>query len=393
MGEIFSLFFYFSGSFASMLNIAGRFPFPDVDGAFSDEIIVSKVRDYIAVLFLRLYLLDRNSMYYDPLAPPAFPTAYETRVHWMSRMDLFISHVENIRKRTELLRELNISAVNEEFCKEKNVLPPVEYLEHYNSLLQQQTNRDILTQKISDRKYAAFLDKSREILTSTLTKYTVLNNLNLEINEPVTINIQGKRIPIERSAFGEMGELSTVNHDGFLATEVANSFQGSVLYAFSTRSTDRFLLDAKQIIPALHRMSLDQADVVIAFGIKLTEVAVVNRQSLEGIVPLEFSSGSSEQLNNSVFVIKRNQLPKFVFGPPSKELDLFASISDLRNRPDLQVLLTGYSAASLINQVLVAIHLNCTMIFEKVTKIVRIQATTRLMNRGIPSSLDDVKKF
>jgi hypothetical protein len=407
MGQVFCWFANFSDRFGeNAFRIGTKYPYPDVEGAFDDDIVLTQVRDYVALLFLRQYLIDPPFGYIDPLATPPVPKDYSEKVRWLNCMDLFIKHVERVQQNWDISSEFGLDRINEQFCQQKKVLRPIPYLTQVKQTLQATIQEDLETQPISKDKEAAFKTKTKSIILETLGQYAAITSHGAILKDALTVRLFGKSQILEKSAFADDGDLSERNYDSFLADVISKQFKGGVLYAFTAISSVRYVLEEKYIIPALKRLATDKTYQVISFGLSLRNLAVAYNETVEEFDFQEFDAGLNVQLAESVFVIKKTEVPRFEFKAPTKEtidrlelveLDksfaLYASLIDLNQKNDTFLDLANEPITGMNRtDVLVTIALDCTILFDKTVTCVRIQKSSRNFNRGIVNNLGDIRK-
>ncbi len=115
MGEIFKRYFNLCQIFDKDLwEKASRYSFPKVDSINFDWITNSWIRQYLILLFLRQYTLQKYYIYQEFLTLPKSPESQAIKKHWIDNIPRFTDGLKEVLNNTKLLKALRYDHITEE---------------------------------------------------------------------------------------------------------------------------------------------------------------------------------------------------------------------------------------------------------------------------------------
>lgn len=408
MGEVCHWFFYFCNSFSdSLTHVDVKYPFPELDGAMAKESILSGIRDYIALLFLRQYDLYQYYYQLDPVEGPSVPQKQADKVLWLDNVNLLEEHVRAMIDKHEVLKGVGLSVTNEERLQGRVIPAPLEMIGRLKNALETSIQINLQTQEISAEKYQQFKQVTAEVLLETFQNYEALMNQEDVGNDVVNTIIAGNSQVFDKSAFAADQGVTHLNFDSIMANVIANQFNGGVLYAFNRISSVRYLLEGKDFFEAIRKMGVNQDYIIISFGTNIEALKSSYGATVDWpCTHLSYAASNNVNFNEGVFVLPKSSLPKFVYKSPEteevakyelQELDrdhgLWASVVDLFKNAEIRQMQKAAREEDLYTKVLIFIFLQCVISFKKETTCARIEIVSPFGRQEIPHRLSDVKKL
>lgn len=159
--------------------ISSKFPFPDLNGIVSDDIIKKWICSYFALLFLRQYTIVPYLYGMEPLAYPSIPNSQGEKKKWIEGLEFFKAIISDFLSNTDLIMTLNYTFLSQEWCKANDKTYPIFYIDAFKEKLEKSYAHAEVNSSISDEKRKIFYTSSSSIIENTLTPYFDIHNSTL----------------------------------------------------------------------------------------------------------------------------------------------------------------------------------------------------------------------
>ncbi|MDZ4711335.1 MAG: hypothetical protein SGI89_03310 [bacterium] len=127
MNEVFKLYYDFSDPYEMRHSwISKKYPFPQQSGLNSDAVIKKWISFYLAILFLRQYTIDPYLMDINPLEYPTIRKEKNRLIHGLDSFRRLVSDALNDR---ELMKNLELDFITEEWCLKNGKVYPVDFID------------------------------------------------------------------------------------------------------------------------------------------------------------------------------------------------------------------------------------------------------------------------
>lgn len=390
------------------------FNFPEVEGLNGSGVIKKYICKYIALLFLRQYSLQIYLSYQAPLRKPqTFQFSQAKRKKWIDSMDYFKSLVEEVYNDRHLLKEVGFEFLNDEWIIKNEKPHPIQFLIDFKQELKQQFESNEVTQPITIESKAKFLENTKNILEKTFEEYNKLNN-----QEPLTGEIEkgyvfGGTAMLSKEAFAADQGVSHLNFDSILASIVSENFRDTVSNSFLIHRTEHYLLTAEDVFRAIDNLNINDTYILMAFGLRfdylsdVLKIKGLTTTSYKGIEIRNFENANMQTVGNTIFVIKKENLPRFEYldidedEKKKYELDkpliekyyLYANIIDLYLNYNLKIEREKETGEDLSKKVLACIAFRLELQWKKDIECISLSIYSEYQNKGIPNKLSDVKRI
>jgi len=407
MNEVFDLYFDFRDPYEMKHPwISSRYYFPDTGGINSDGVIKKWICEYIAVLFVRQYSIVPYLVYMAPLNAPNIPSTQAEKRKWIDNLDYFKRLVNEVLKNKDLLTTIGLSFVTDEWCEENKKPKPLEFIEKLKQDVINSFEGTLIDQTISDGKVIKFKETSIGMLTPIFNQYEIINNKNELKGELNKWYLYGSSHLIDKSGFADNQEAAHLNFDSFLPEGFSNKFRDFASEIFVLATSKSYLLNSADIIQAIIKMNIDINDyLIISFGIDFkTLIKESNYEFLNGIEVITFDFRNYHLVGDSLFLLKKQDLPKLVYKEIKEEevnkyslekvidkYNLYLTVVDLNQSEDLRNTFADTSKdKDLRKQVYMAIFINLEVQWKKDLKCIQIKQASPYRERGIINKLTDI---
>lgn len=386
--------------------------FPDIEGLNADGLIKRQICKYIALLFLRQYSLQIYFSYQEPLRPPNISKFKQDALKkWIDYMDYFKSLVKEVYNDKQLLDEVGFGFLNDEWINANQKPHPVQYLADFKQKLEQQFDSVEKTQPITEDTQKQFLECTKNTLVKTFEEYNKLNNAEPLVGEIDKGYSIGGTALLPKSAFADDQPESYSHFDSILARMVSENFRDTVSNSFLFHRTTHYLLSPSDIFSAIDKLDIDNTYVLIAFSVNFAyliddiKIDGLTKTSYKDIEIKSFEYGNIHTVGNTIFVIKKEDLPRFEYLdivkeekekykftiPLVDEYYLYANIIDLHLSNDLKIEIEKETGEDLSKKVLACIAFRLELQWKKNINCISLGIYSEYINRGIPNKLSDVK--
>ena len=384
-----------------------RYYFPETGGINSDAILKSWICKYIAVLFLRQYTIVPYLVYMKPLEYPVLPKKQSEKREWIDNLDYFKKLVDDILKNKELLDTLGFSFISDEWCEENNYPKPLEFIEKVKQDTIASFEGTLINQPVSDVKVEKFKNTTANILSPLLDKYEAINNNENLTGDLTKWYVNGQSHIIDKSGLADDQDADHINFDSFLPESFSNKLKEAIPEIFFRVTTQRYLLNEHDIIPAISGLNISVDDyIIVSFGVEIKRLIEESKlEFLNKIEVIEFGFRNYHLVGDSIFILKKKHLPKLKYNNiPDDEIqkyslkeairkyNVYISVVDLNLASELRDTLEESSdGKDLRKSVYMAIFIHLEVQWQKDLSCIQIQKASAYRERGIPNNLSDIK--
>jgi hypothetical protein len=408
MTEIFGLYFNFIDPYGMNYPwISSRYYFPELGGLNSDGIIKRWICQYVGVLFIRQYSIVPHLITMKPLDPPIIPSTQGEKRQWIDNLDYFKILVEETLKNKELLITIGLDFVTEEWCEKYKYPKPLEFIEKIKQDVIASFEGTLIEQTISDVRRQKFKDTTIAVLSPIFNEYKIINNKTELLGELNKWYINGQSHIIDKSGFADNQDADYLNFDSFLPNSFSDKYRSAISEIFVSASSQYYLLNYQDILPAVTRLGINTKDyVIVSFGIDIKDLITKNNNEfLNDIEIIKFEHRNYHLVGDSLFILKKIDLPRFNYREIKaeeieqysldkviEEYNLYLTVIDLNQAVDLRKEFAEHrDEKDLRKSVYMAIFLNLEVQWKKNIQAIQIKQASAYQEGGIINNLGDVK--
>lgn len=412
IGEIFRKYFELCQNYGQKnWDKAMRFRFPGLDSITFDWAINRWVRDYLILLFLRQYNLQRVFPSLEPLSLPKLPEDLSEKKQWKTDLKRFKEELEKLLKETAILKML-ISDYDEVESFKPN---PVERLEQFEQSLTEEIQIAKENMTILADKRNQFYSRSIEIIQRAFKEYFDSKNIfirNVAIDSKLVKKITKRKLIQGREPFVD-STISHLNFDSLLASDFSTYFKLAISESFLLPVSQSFLFKENEIYSAIDRLLITdnpQNFIIISFQQSIDyykrayKINGLNEDNYKGIKIFNFQVCNQRYVAGSYFIMRKEDRPYLIINKPEitskyfeviiPEFEVFASVIDLKNNADVRKNVeVDWEQEGLEDNVLTTIEMNAEIRWKKEAKVIAFRAASAYEDRGIPNKLEEVKPF
>lgn len=397
------------GGYVNPFYYEQRYPFPDVSGVNGNNIIKMWIKRYISILFLRQYTLN------EQLRVPNPPKSILEKKKWLAEIDILERYVMEYLPNKECLRQLNLDELGELDWFQKNNKPtPKDLIERLKRELEYSIETSKVNQEIDTKKVVQFNDATKNILANSLNHYEKIFNNKIGETEPhKSFFSRGRYEVMDKMAFAADQDMGYPNFDSLLAEMIVTEFKYNLPLIFRENyKTTYYVLSEKNILPAIYNLQLDcHQYTILSVGVNLKSLesdGVENKEDglweYNGISIIELGYTPIDAVNNSLFIIKNEDLPCILYNELNKEtidkyslkqidnkFHIYTSVIDLRKNDDFQKEIKNKTNIQTLDKsVLVCVDLNIEVRSRLDAKCIQLKVFSQFENIGNPISPNDV---
>lgn len=410
MDEIFSKYMYFRDPYnRNNDQIRNRYFFPQLEGINADGIIGSWICKYTALLFLRQYQIQSILITDTPLAYPKIPVTQRERKWWIENLEHFKNLVTNHLVNQDLMKQIKLDFLTKEWCKENSKTYPLEFIDKLKTKVQSEFEKTRIEQTVSDAKVSEFVESTKSIIKRTFEHINQINNKN-EVQEDYNKRfIFGEKDLFPKEAFNEEQGVSYLDTDKITAQKAASKVYRGLSEIFFTFKSQIYLIKYEEIFQAIRNLGLTEKYIIVAFVRNIDHYDDVfdGEQKIDGVDSIVFTEYNYHLLEDSFFIMKKEDLPKVLFQKTPKEqvdkydltlslksFNLFTSIVDLNTKEVLREEILEYNNTNdLKSYVLASVDFKCEFRISQTAKIMQIMVHQSFSDRGAPNHLKDIKRL
>lgn len=416
MSEVINMYMQiaFKDGIRGFMYYESHYPFIGVRGVNASDIIRFWIKKYMAVLFLRQYTLHSHYIYEDTLQLPRVPESMSEKYAWNNELDILQDLLQKICADTEMLEALGYQHMSDKqwFVENGKPVPP-ELIESFKAQIKHDMERTRKEQSISKTKLEEFYTATRSILCPVFAQYQSLFG-NISITENYNkIHIIGSHQIMDKQAFVDDQEICHANADSIVAEHASFEFRQLALNIFMYMQSRRYILKEQDIWTAINNLSYDKNDFVIfSIGnnlnyLKLKESKLQNTNgewSYNGISIVDIHHGINDLVSQSLWIIRRSDLPYLVFNKISNEeaihkyqlceidekYHIFASIVDVYATPTIKKELEDRKILDAETKAVVCVDFNAEVRCKKTAKAIQLKIYSQFGNKEQANSVEDV---
>ncbi|MDM1465263.1 hypothetical protein [Myroides odoratimimus] len=408
MEEVFEWFSHFLNDYETLnTSVQYIYWFPEFDNIGNSHNVKNEICKYIALLFIRQFTLQERYTFDDYINYTITETKISKLHYLQQHIDYFEKLVLENLQNNKLMKCLHFD-INHNLIK-KTISNIKENIEDKISELK--LNTELSTIKIEN-----FKNSTKEIIGNALKKFEIISNNNPipihDIDLDISTKIEGTTSLFSKSAFID-DEIDHLNYDTILAEElVLTRIDYFLPKSFRIASTKKYIIGSDLLIQAINKLIPDKANkVIIGFGIDNQNERILKKSGFNEIFILLPCSDRS--LNNTFFILNKDDLPRFKFKIPTKALqakfegifqdfkferlidsvNLYVSILDY-NKPLFNDVKKYYNIPNSDDlQILVYILFECIIEWKNTRSIIQLALISPFIDRGISNTITDIKRI
>lgn len=416
MSEVINMYMQiaFKDGIRGFMYYESHYPFIGVRGVNASDIIRFWIKKYMAVLFLRQYTLHSYYIYEDTLQMPHIPESMSEKYAWNNELNVLKDLLHELCVDKETLNALGLQHMSDsQWFVEKGKTVPSELIESFKAQIEHDMERTRKEQSISKTKLEEFYTATLSILCPVFTQYESFFG-NSSITENYNkIHIIGSHQIMDKQAFVDDQEICHANADSVVAEHASFEFRHLALNIFMYMQSRRYILKEQDIWTAINNLSYDKNDFAIfSIGnnlnyLKLKESKLQNTNgewSYNGISIVDIHHGINDLVSQSLWIIRRSDLPYLVFNKISNEeaihkyqlceidekYHIFASIVDVYATPTIKKELEDRKILDAETKAVVCVDFNAEVRCRKTAKAIQLKIYSQFGNKEQVNSVEDV---
>ena len=391
-----------------------RYPFPDAHGVYAEDIIKMWIKQYIAILFLRQYKLNKYYIYSNPLEMPKPPLKLSEKRRWNDELDILKRYIQDyLNGNNEPLRIMGLEdLISGEWYRKNNKTAPIDLIDGFKHEIDEDAERTKQNQTIDPGKKDALFKCIKETL---LNAYDETNAFLQRVNpSPKTkLRFIGKHGILDKAAFASDSEVSYVNEDTIIPDTVAQEFKVNIMNIFLLMNRTQYSIKEIKLFEAVKRLSLTEAEfVILNIGLNLEYyrdyIKVDGLRQDAGkwyynnieIIEAPFNP----ILSHSIIIIQKKDLPfvtyqeldgtiveKYSLEELDNDKKIYASIIDLNDSSLAGEIQQETNIAELKEKVLVCVDINVGISCNDNASCLHLKVFSQFEDKGTPNTIDQIK--
>lgn len=406
------------GGYMDPIYYEQKYPFPDISGVNANDIIKIWIKRYVAILFLRQYTLNEYFVYSRTLEMPNPPQTLSEKRNWLDELDVLKEFVMEYLSDNSCLKSLNLEVLGlPNWFENNNRTKPEELIESFKKQVKYSAEQKKENQELDQEKIDQLNNATKKILTNHFDYYETLFGNHIEDSKPHKSLFYGGRYEVsDKMAFAENQDMGYVDFDSIYAEIIATEFSHNMPSVFRVYyKTTYYILAEKDIFSAIDNMQMDsQKFTIVSVGVNLylyKSHGVLSKENgfweYNGIPIVELGYTQIDAVNNSLFIIRNEDLPcilhneinketinKYKLKPIDDKYHIYTNVIDLHKEQELQKeIKEKTNIQDLDKSVLVCIDVNTEVRCKKDAKCVQLKVFSQFDNIGNPNSLEEVKNI
>ena len=406
------------GGYMDPIYYEQKYPFPDISGVNANDIIKIWIKRYVAILFLRQYTLNEYFVYSRTLEMPNPPQTLSEKRSWLDELDVLKEFVMEYLSDNSCLKSLNLEVLGlPNWFENNNRTKPEELIESFKKQVKYSAEQKKENQELDQEKIDQLNNATKKILTNHFDYYETLFGNHIEDSKPHKSLFYGGRYEVsDKMAFAENQDMGYVDFDSIYAEIIATEFSHNMPSVFRVYyKTTYYILAEKDIFSAIDNMQMDsQKFTIVSVGVNLylyKSHGVLSKENgfweYNGIPIVELGYTQIDAVNNSLFIIRNEDLPcilhneinketinKYKLKPIDDKYHIYTNVIDLHKEQELQKeIKEKTNIQDLDKSVLVCIDVNTEVRCKKDAKCVQLKVFSQFDNIGNPNSLEEVKNI
>ncbi|MFT3995299.1 MAG: hypothetical protein QM660_13380 [Dysgonomonas sp.] len=415
LSEVIKKFILYSNDYMRPFYFESKYSFPNTSNINQNGIVVMWIQKYLAVLFLRQYIIPQTYGK-NPLNLPSPPETFEDMNRWIENLNILKGYIKETLDNKELLHELELPMTSDNWFAEQKVSSPYEFIDVVIDETKLKYKQRKGEQEIDVDKKKEFKNITKEIIVNSINEVKSIfseNRFNQEIIYPLSLNLY--RVE-DKAAFTFEQDMGYMNFDSAPAMSVGMNYKYKSTFTFNYFIKSTYVLEQKNIFHGIDHLKLEGSKhVILCFGVNLDyykdylEIIALKKigekyyyKTIE-VINLDYNMLGLE--NDSYIIIEKNGLPRVQFDMSESDLNLPIVDDTYHIKTDILDLhlpenkeIVGKINSGLFTKdpdlcVLVAIELDAKIIWNKEAKCIYIKTYQHFNNNTLPHSLNDIKPY
>lgn len=401
MADVIDKFKYFN---QDIDRFSRNYSYPGIQWVNSPEIISKWVNNYIAILYLREFVLKKHQ---------SFPEMGEYNIYvkrqLLENIPLLQHSINSIFKNNELLIELDSLFFNSEAQLLDKKETAIKYLDDFKEHIKTKIDYNIANAKLEKEKISLFYKTSKEILGvafDLLEKFKNLSELSKETEVKKYI-INGYTEVYSKSAFIE-GDIPHMNFNEVFAQSLDHKIKYYFTNTFIISRTRSYLIKKEDYFNALKKLKVTEEFILLGINFRWDVNEVVSGSKE---YPVELIS-INNNVENALYILRREDLPFIKYRKLSKEerlsnkLDevisekyqIYSSVLDLNEEVDIRKKIIEENDSrthdELVKSVQISISFITEIIWKKDAEVVQLSIQSQYSReRAVLNDIDDIVSF
>lgn len=381
------------------------FPFPEMSGLNSGNVIKMWISSYMALLFLRQYTIYPYLITMQPLAYPQPPKTQGELRQWIENLPFFKKLVSQHLENKKLLEVTSLDFITREWCETNKVAYPLDFIDSLKTNFEGIYEKNSKNLPLLNSKVDRFIDVSKSIVENAILSYKAIQNSGNLGDDPAKWYVEGRRMVQGKDAFSENPEADHLNFDTILGSLMKDEIHERIASTFMYQTSKTFVLKPENIFKAIDLIGTD-SHIVIGFGVDLTNY--ISELEITTLTSKIVRYEGARIIEPSFFIIRKEDLPvittlpiddaivkKYDFKKISDTLNLYASLIDLNKASEglILELKEENGENDLKKSVLLTIGLRLQIEWRKEMRLVQLVEYSEYRQSGLPNTLADIKQF
>ncbi len=396
-----------------------KYQFPDIYGVNSDGAIRMWIKRYLAILFIRQYSLQEFYINSNRLTMPSPPDSLSELNRWKEELNGLEYYINDYLSQKKVLENLGMERFyNQNWFEENEKEKPSLLINNLIKRIEDKFNKIKAEQPIDKSKEKDFQEKTVTHLTPILSKYQIIFD-NKQIDNYKSHFIGGRIDILEKAAFAKNQDMGYMNSDSITAQGVAIEFEYYASNTFILMFPQKYFLKEKDLFFAIDNLNINSKDfLIISIGLNLKYYEHLKIDELKNINNkwfykdyriIEINNYSNDMVNQSLFVLRKTDLPNIIFKDTNKELidkyqleeidniyNIYGKIIDLNEPNNKQIkeeVEQNNDQIDLSKSVLSYVNINVEIQYKTNIKSVQLKAFSQFDDRGKANKLEDIESF
>ncbi|MGD1834795.1 MAG: hypothetical protein ACPKQO_03645 [Nitrososphaeraceae archaeon] len=433
VNEIIKMFFTFLMADIRQQGIVIRFWFKDLrfDNMNNKRDVKFVICEYLGLLFLRLYI---TSGYYGnhPLHDlPQIPEKQSEKRERQDNLKVFSRIIKKHLDNTDLLKELGLDMITEQYCEKLNIESPLTYIEKFAEKIKDGFQQTLQTTELSEEKTGALKANTVSSIKKAfddIKRISSDTDIGKDNRDPISGYmevIRGTRLLLSREAFIDNTSVHHLNADSITGQAINSEYYTHFATKLSLLPKQReYEVPSGQIFNAVKKLNPSPNDyLLISFGInikyhkdfkgaKITEPVGDENYRFNSIPIYSYNSGHS-MVHNTLYLIENTSKPMVkhrdwseIKNLPQKtkdrwsnmsnidtDLHIYCDITDLNSNSDLKAeyVENGKKTEELDNRIEFDVDFLGYIWFPKDCRIIEIKETDMFKEGGSKDKIEDIK--
>jgi hypothetical protein len=231
--------------------------------------------------------------------------------------------------------------------------------------------------------------------------------------------IGGRFDILSKTAFAKNQDVGYINSDSITAQGVAMEFSYYAINTLFLMFPHKYLLAEKETFLAINKLNIDAENyVIIAVGLNIEYYSYLQVDGLRKVDDkwhyndfriIEIDNYSNNLVSQSLFVVKKDDLPNIIFKESSEEIiskyhlekvdntyNIYAKLNNL-NEPENKTIQEELGEKNyqvkLSEAVLACVNINVEIQYKSKAKCVQIKVFSQFNDRGKANKIEDIESI